>query len=354
LTDVPVLDLTLSLLRLEFGLLSRSSSDYWQAILHRNDWFQDQAARRLQLGRAQSNVGRIFAYSYAAGRIFEAAAASGLRTVLGQIDPGPEEERIVASLHKRHTHLDSGWRPAPAEYWHRWREECERAEVVVVNSQWSRSALVSSGVPAPKITVVPLAYRVPGDRPREPRLYPESFTHDRPLRVLFLGSVILRKGIAEILSASRELANEPIEFWIVGPLGIVPPRIDRENSKIRWVGPVSRSEAHRYYREADVFLFPTHSDGFGLTQLEARSWALPIVASRFCGDVVEDGSTGRLLEEVSTQSVAEILVWCLRHPARLEEMSAAARKLDARFTHQDVISRLVAAAERPGVRACSD
>jgi glycosyltransferase involved in cell wall biosynthesis len=44
-----------------------------------------------------------------------------------------------------------------------------------------------------------------------------------------------------------------------------------------------------FYERADLFLFPTLSDGFGLTNLEAQAWSLPIVASRFCGEVVRDG-----------------------------------------------------------------
>ena len=55
----------------------------------------------------------------------------------------------------------------------------------------------------------------------------------------------------------------------------------------------------KFYKEADVFILPTLSDGFGLTQLEAQSWKLPVIASRHCGEVVRDGENGVVLEEVS-------------------------------------------------------
>jgi glycosyltransferase involved in cell wall biosynthesis len=35
-------------------------------------------------------------------------------------------------------------------------------------------------------------------------------------------------------------------------------------------------------------VFPTFSDGFGLTQLEAQAWILPIITTNFCGKLVED------------------------------------------------------------------
>src|ERR1043165_8236068 len=65
-------------------------------IKQRNAWFQHQAIA--QLKRTANAAHTIFAYSYAAREIFEFARARGWRTVLGQIDPGPAEERIVASL----------------------------------------------------------------------------------------------------------------------------------------------------------------------------------------------------------------------------------------------------------------
>ena len=66
------------------------------------------------------------------------------------------------------------------------------------------------------------------------------------------------------------------------------------------------------------------SDGFGLTQLEAQAWKLPVVASRFCGDVVRDGVNGLLLDEVSGRSIATALRSLLSQPRRLAEMSRSA------------------------------
>ena len=74
---------------------------------------------------------------------------------------------------------------------------------------------------------------------------------------------------------------------MVGPILIDIPADLRERQNVRWVGPIARGEVAKWYREADVFMFPTHSDGFGLTQLEAQAWKLPVIASPFCGEVVQ-------------------------------------------------------------------
>ena len=108
---------------------------------------------------------------------------------------------------------------------------------------------------------------------------------------------------------------------MIGPSEIKQPE---ETRNVRWLGAVARSEAARFYADADVFLFPTLSDGFGLTQLEAQAWQLPIVASRFCGEVVRDGMNGLLLDEVSATAIVEALRGCLRRPAMLQEFSRRA------------------------------
>jgi len=130
----------------------------WKLISRRNEWFQRHVVAGLASSRNGSSNGNhtVFAYSYAAEQIFRFARERGWRTVLGQIDPGPTEERIVAGLHE--TIGDKHWKPAPKTYWDSWRTECALADQILVNSNWSRNALLAEGVPAEKIRVVPVAY----------------------------------------------------------------------------------------------------------------------------------------------------------------------------------------------------
>src|SRR5215213_1701948 len=189
----------------------------WKLITQRNEWFQRRAVT--QLARADKNGSHtVFAYSYAAERIFRFAKDRGWKTVLGQIDPGPAEERIVADLHEKSA---IEWEPAPTDYWNRWRTECELADQIVVNSNWSRDALLGEGVAAEKIRLVPVAYET-AERSFE-RQYPTAFNSDRPMRVLFLGQINLRKGAAQLLEAVKLLASENVEFWFVGPMQIDIP-----------------------------------------------------------------------------------------------------------------------------------
>jgi glycosyltransferase involved in cell wall biosynthesis len=294
----------------------------WPLIVARNNWFQRKVISLLAHWepRAYDREPVLFSYSYSALEPFRFVKSRGWKTILGQIDPGPFEEEIVAAEVEREASLAPNWRRAPARYWKSWREECEVADRIIVNSEWSLDALVERGIRKNKLSIIPLALE--NNAPSvSPKVFPGRFTAGRPLRVLFLGQVSLRKGIARLLNVARSFQSEPVEFLIVGPIQITIPEDLHPNRKIRWVGPVGRNNVRTYYEQADVFILPTLSDGFALTQLEALAHRLPVIASRRCGDVVIDRVNGLVLEEPTAEAIEEALRFCLCNPDQLAQFS---------------------------------
>ena len=212
-----------------------------------------------------------------------------------------------------------------------------------MNSSWSRTALISEGVPAKKIHVVPLAYDPPEQARQFTRVYPKSFTPARPLRVLFLGSLIPRKGIYEMLEATTLLNSAPVEFWFVG--AGIEPTAHAESPHVHWMGPVPRKRVHDFYRHADVFVLPTHSDGFGLTQLEAMAWGAPVITSKNCGEVVSHKLNGLVLPAVTAEAIAEAIDWCLKSAEALQAMSHFASRTSNEFRTDQVVRRLLKCVE---------
>ncbi len=316
----------------------------WPQILARNWWFQSKVVSFLRSQLSTINYQPILlSYSYTALEPFRYAKSVGWKTLLVQIDPGPEEERIVAEETAREPELAGGWHPAPPEYWAFWREECKLADRIVVNSEWSREGLIRGGVPAEKMSIVPLAYEELGvGRRREPRLqrnYPDRFTAERPLRVLFLGLINLRKGVARLLEAARILRDEPVEFWMVGPVETAHAKAIGNAGNMKWFGPVTRDQAAEFYRDTDVLILPTLSDGFAITQLEAQAHGLPVIASRNCGKVVENGVNGSILDEPSAAGIAHAIRDCTASPDRLEKLASASGVRD-KFTIEALANQL--------------
>lgn len=299
---------------LEQRVLKRSG---WPLMMARNRLFQKQAISFLRNSALRNTeTPTLFSYSYAARDLFRFAKEHGWKTVLGQIDPGPEEERIVAAEHRRYPELSSAWRPAPESYWQSWREELQLADRIIVNSEWSRECLLKEGVPAEKLEVVPLVYgeQNTGDRGQEtgcgPVLIQNSklkIQNSRATRVLFLGQINLRKGIGRLLDAMRMLKDEPIELTLAGPSEI-DPKAWADLPNVHWVGPVPRSEVGMLYKDADVFILPTLSDGYAITQLEALSRGLPVIASRHCGAAVDHGKNGWILPDLEPETIRDLLM----------------------------------------------
>ena len=175
-------------------------------------------------------------------------------------------------------------------------------------------------IPSSKIEIIPLAYQSTAAK-RFTKNYPAEFTRDRPFRVLYLGRVTLGKGIAALFEAIAILQDRPIELQIVGSLQVnLPPQIT-SNPQVKFFGSVPRNLTHRYYQQADIFILPTLSDGFGLTQLEAQSWQLPVIASQHCGAVVKDRINGLILPNITAVEIVKALTFCLQNPAQLSIFS---------------------------------
>lgn len=294
----------------------------WNAILRRNEWFQEWAADEVAASGAQT----IFSYSYTARVPFIAAKKRGGICILGQIDPGPREVEVVREKTAEYRNLAPPEENPPEEYWKLWREEVELADKIVVNSPWSAKLLVEDGVDAAKLVEIPLVYESGGSMERGAGGVERK--PSKRLQALFLGSVILRKGAGQLFDAIRMLKNEPVDFTFAGPIGVKIPNEISGMSNVRFLGPVDKAMVKQLNSEADVFLFPTLSDGFGLTQLEALGHSLPVIASANCGQVVDERVNGLVLDEVTPAAIAESIMELVRDRDLLAKLKSNARVPD--------------------------
>jgi glycosyltransferase involved in cell wall biosynthesis len=208
----------------------------------------------------------------------------------------------------------------------------------MVNSEWSREALVQQGVPEAKIEIIPIAY--------EPESTPQTGPAEvdgtsRPLRVLWLGSVILRKGIQYLVEAAERLKGADIEIDVVGPIGITDEALAQAPSNMTFHGRVPRDEVDEWYRRSDVFVLPTLSDGFAITQLEAMSHGLPVIATPRCGAVVEDGENGSVVPVRDPDRLADAIETLAASPALRRGMSREAHRRIDQYSLSRVGDQLV-------------
>ena len=284
-----------------------------------------------------------FGYSYASLEAMEAEKRRGKLKVLDQIDPGPVHFRIVAEEMARHPELTGPPPEFPTVYYKRNRQEWKLADVIVVNSEWTREAIIAEGTDPAKIEVLPLAYEAAegGEVKGQKSEAKPPISDLRPLNVLWLGQVNVPKGIHYLIEAARMLENEKARFDVVGAIGILPGAVASAPNKMTFHGPISRDRAGEWYQQADIFVLPTLSDGFAITQLEAMTYGLPVIVTPNCGRVVEDGKTGFIIPPRDPQALAEAILRFVRNPKLAAEISPRCIEVSRTFSIEAYANRLV-------------
>jgi glycosyltransferase involved in cell wall biosynthesis len=99
--------------------------------------------------------------------------------------------------------------------------------------------------------------------------------NDSITRILFVGHAIPSKGILEVIKTAQYYND--IEFVIVGPFDESIKSNSPKN--VEFIGEIPREQISYYYNTADIFLLPSHSEGFANVILEAMNYALPIITT---------------------------------------------------------------------------
>lgn len=294
-----------------------------------------------------------FGYDTGSLETMQYLKGQGVPCVVGQMDPN----RVEADLVRAEEKLWPGWSqqavsvPVPDAYFKRREQEWIVAERVVVNSEFSKRALIQQGVPLEKLVVIPLCYEAGGrgakggsrrteDGGRNAHLRAPT-SHLHPLRVLFLGQVILRKGIQYLIEAAKLLHDEPVRFDVVGAIGILADAVKSAPSNMTFHGRATRDETARWYEQSDVFVLPTISDGFAITQIEAMAHGLPVIATPNCGDVVTDGMDGFIVPVADGRSLAKMIHRYVSEPELLPAQRQAAIQKSKQFTLDKLAERLL-------------
>ncbi len=212
-------------------------------------------------------------------------------------------------------------RPLPAHYFYpacveRSLMEYDRADCVVVPSEFARSSFLEYGVPAGKVHVCPYGVDLSMFRPM-PR-------QDSRFRVLFVGALSLQKGIEYLLEAAR---SAKVELWLVGQaLREVRPILERYSGTYSHLGTCARHELAWYYSQASVLVLPSIQDGFGLVLAQAMACGVPVIATTNTAGTTlfSDGIEGFVVPPRSPDAIRERIQWMLDNPERRREMGDAA------------------------------
>jgi len=281
-----------------------------------------------------------FAYDTGALEAMEWCREHGLKCILNQMDPNRVEVQMVHEEEKRWPDWNLQSLEVPEQYFRRREQEWALADRVVVNSEFCRQALVGQGVPPEKLSIVPLCFETAGNGYERGIGKNNASISKNKLRVLYLGQVILRKGIQYLMQAAKMLEKEPVQFDVVGPIGISSAAIACAPRNMMFHGRATRDQTAKWYQQSDVFVLPTISDGFAITQLEAMSYGLPVVATPCCGSVVSDGLDGFIFAQRDADALPKTFQRYLGEPELLPGQCNAALAKVKQFTMDHLAANL--------------
>lgn len=211
----------------------------------------------------------------------------------------------------------------------RWKdEELGLADYVFVPSRHVKESL--TGVfPDERIRVV--AYGSPPVRPRKPH----SQSVRGPLKVLFVGALIQRKGIGYLLDAIDLLGRE-VELTLVGQRFGTNPRVDEACRRWRWYSTLPHSEILNLMQESDVLVLPSLTEAWGLVVTEALACGLPVIVTPNTGasEILCDGREGYVVPIQRADILAARLETLHSDRELLEEMSRRAQVTAAQHSWQ--------------------
>ncbi len=121
-------------------------------------------------------------------------------------------------------------------------------------------------------------------------------------KFLFIGRLVIEKGILNIIDVFKEIKNKDIELYIAGDGYLKDYIIDiiKDDPRIKYCGFVIGKEKDDLYKQSDVLILPTSifPETFGLVILEAMSYGIPAIASKYGGtvEIIENNKNGILIE----------------------------------------------------------
>jgi glycosyltransferase involved in cell wall biosynthesis len=157
----------------------------------------------------------------------------------------------------------------------------------------------------------------------------------RPLKVLFVGNLIPRKGLHTLLAALAQLPANAWRLTIVGNIRVDPDYarqirrlLDRfgMDQQVKWRGSLNDAELAQEMASSHVLAVPSSFEGFGIVYLEGMGFGLPAIATTggAAGEIITDGENGFLVPPEDPKVLAACLSSLVTDRSRLTRMSRSA------------------------------
>jgi glycosyltransferase involved in cell wall biosynthesis len=186
------------------------------------------------------------------------------------------------------------------------------------------------------------------DPARRDEVRKELGLKDDQIAVGLVARLVEEKGVPELIEAAERLGDRYVVF-VVGPRD--PEKSDAvseellskaESNGVRFLG--MRRDVERIYQAMDLFVLPSHREGFPRAAMEAAASGLPVIATniRGCRQVVEDGITGFLFPVRDVDALTEAITRIGDNPElRSSQSRASVDRARIHFDEREIVNRVM-------------
>lgn len=166
-----------------------------------------------------------------------------------------------------------------------------------------------------------------------------------------IGRLVKEKGYLELFEAFKKVLNRfpDIILLVIGPEE--PKKKDKIKQNIvknygieenvLFLG--QRTDIDELYPLFDIFVLPSHREGFPRTVIEAQATAKPVIATdvRGCKEAIENNKTGILISPKNSEELSKAVIYLFENPERAKEMGKSGRrKVEREFDEKIVFDRI--------------
>jgi glycosyltransferase involved in cell wall biosynthesis len=288
-------------------------------------------------GNLPDNSDLLVGWSSATLEAIAPAKARGMKVVIerGSTHIGHQTEVLVEAYES----CGLEFHETAPEIIAREEEEYAAADFVSLPSNDAAQSFVKRGFDKNKLLVNSLGVDL------EMFSAPETLSKRIIPRIIFAGSVGVRKGVPWLLRAFRKIST-PAELHLFGQ---IEPAFQEMletllGDDVIIHGPVSVERLAAEYRKSDIFCLPSVEEGFGMVVPQAMASGLPVVITSTVGacDLISDGQEGLIVPPMNEDALAEALTKLIEDQALRHQFSGAAEKrVKNGCAWDDYVSRMI-------------
>ena len=170
---------------------------------------------------------------------------------------------------------------------------------------------------------------------------PPNLPLKRPI-FLYVGRITSRKGIKTLLEACAILKNQVYVDYSLLIIGKGDQREELEafikecdfEEQVTWAGWVEYGNLGAYFQQADIFVFPTFEDVWGMVVPEAMVFGKPVLCSNGAAscELIISGENGYIFDPSSAKELADKMQIFLDNPDLIESMGEQSRQIISQKT----------------------